>query len=76
MKCQLDEPLSFEKEKAVPNEDFEKEYGFHVDTNVPEHLQTETVGSFVFDLFRKRYRPPTDSPARMITRRCPSREDG
>lgn len=34
----------------------------HVDTKVPEHLQTETVGSFLFDLFRKKIQATYGQP--------------
>ncbi|MBU0736084.1 MAG: C45 family peptidase [Proteobacteria bacterium] len=36
----------------------------HVDTSVPMHLQTETVGSFVFDLFNKRIHATYGQPCR------------
>lgn len=36
----------------------------HVDTGVPEHLQTETVGSFVFDLFEKKIQATYGQPCR------------
>ena len=36
----------------------------HVDTSVPTYLQTETVGSFVFDLFRKKIQATYGQPCR------------
>lgn len=36
----------------------------HVDTSVPIHLQTETVGSFVFDLFKKKIQATYGQPCR------------
>ena len=36
----------------------------HVDSSVPKHLQTETVGSFVFDLFRKKMHATYGQPCR------------
>ena len=36
----------------------------HVDNSVPEHLQTETVGSFIFDLFNKKIHATYGQPCR------------